>query len=433
MSGGWVVTPEGVRHVDVLSEDGVIAELVEPGRAEADKTIDATGSFVLPGGIDPHTHVLGQVAEASRCAAFGGTTTTLAHSDTGSGEGPVAALARARDTQIPSSAIDVGLHAKVWEPELLTRDELAEAKASGALGVKVFTCYREWGIMTSDRRLYEIARDCAALDLLLLVHCENGDLIDALAAEQGVVFEPGQRPDPRVLGVTRPPLAESEAVFRVLALAGLAGAETYLVHQTTAAGLEHVRRARERGLRVHAEVNTHHLTFDESVVEGPAPERFFTVPPLRPRPNVEALWAGVADGTVDTLGTDHHHHAGPGLRGLELRLPLFLSEGRRRGIPLERLVDVACSAPARIFGQPGKGRIEPGADADLVVWDPEERWTVRADALHDGFGLSSYEGIEVDGRVRAVTLRGELLVRDGELYPGPGGRYLPSARTGVVV
>jgi len=414
VAGGRVVAPGGIRAADVLVEDGVV---VEVGAASADEVLDATGCFVLPGGIDPHTHALGQIGEASRCAAFGGTTTTLAFSDTGAGEGPVAALARGEE-QVGASAIDVGLHAKIWEPELVTREQLAEAKAHGALGVKLFTCYREWGIMTSDRRLYEIARDCAELGLLLMVHCENGDLIDALAAEHGVVLEAGVRPDPRDLAVTRPPVTESEAVFRVLALAGLAGAETYLVHLTTAESLEHVRRARARGQVVHAEVNTHHLTFDESAGH-------MSVPPLRPREHVEALWAGVADGTVDTLGTDHHHHAGPGLRGLEVRLPLFLSEGARRGIPLERLVDVACAAPARIFRQPGKGRIEAGADADLVLWDPDARWAVRVEALHDGFGTTAYDGIDVEGRVRAVLLRGELLVRDGELYPGAGGRYLP--------
>jgi dihydropyrimidinase len=226
--------------------------------------------------------------------------------------------------------------------------------------------------------------------MLVKVHCESSGAIDALVDEQLAAGNTG------VAGfvASRPPLVEEEGVARTLAYAELARAPVYLVHLTTARSLELVREARARGQRVWAEVTTHHLLLDESRYDRPDAEELVVVPPLRPRTDVEALWDGIADGTVDTIGSDHSQvryvpDAPPGdfrslaygFSGIGARVPVVLSEGVRRGVPLERLADLLAWASARAFG---------GAADDLIVWDPEGTTTL------------SHPFVDVRGSVRAA-------------------------------
>ena len=422
--GGRVVTPEGTHEADVVVTDGVIAAL-EPCGSEPQgrngQEVDARGCVVLPGGVDPHSHLLSDIAPASISALHGGTTTALTFTAPRADETPAAAYRRAQDEEVPLAAIEIGLHPSIWEPALLTSADRAELAGLGALTIKHFLGYPELRMMTSDRTLYESLRHGSEVGLLTLVHCENGDAIDARVDE---AIAAG-RTDVRAFVWARHPELEEEAVARTLALARVAGAAVYLVHISTAGSLDLVRAARAQGQQVWAEACTHHLLLDESVYDRPDAERFLVVPPLRPRRDVDALWRAVADGTIDTVGSDHAQVAYQppfppddfrglpyGFPGAELRVPLVLSEGARRGVALERLVDVLATAPARIFGlEPRKGAIAPGADADLVLWDPEPGWTVHADELHDGLGVSPFEGLQVTGRIRQV-------VRAGRIEPG---------------
>jgi dihydropyrimidinase len=217
------------------------------------------------------------------------------------------------------------------------------------------------------------------------------------------------------------------------------------VHLSTAVALELTRAAVAGGAPITVEVCTHHLLLDASAYERPDAPRFIVGPPLRPASDVEALWEGIADGTVATVGSDHSQMANPasspcptsfvgapmGLPGLELRVPLVLSEGLRRGVPIETLVDVLASGPARAFGvYPQKGALAVGSDADIVVWDPRVRGSVRAGDLHDGLGYTPYEGLPLSGAVRLTVLRGAIVVRDGVLADvPPDGRFVRPART----
>jgi dihydropyrimidinase len=202
----------------------------------------------------------------------------------------------------------------------------------------------------------------------------------------------------------------------------------------------HLARRRDRP-RVFAEVCLHHLLLDADRYDGPDAGRFLVCPPLRARNHVEALWAGVADGTVDGVGSDHCQTrsvvlddiATPGasyeygIAGIGALLPLLLSEGLRRGVPLERLVRLAAENPARAFGHyPRKGALAPGSDADVVVFDPAGETMVRDDAFDDGTGATVYAGQRVSGRIRAVLLRGQPIASDGKLAPDRRGRYLPA-------
>lgn len=427
VSGGLVVTPEGVRGAEIFVEGEKIAALHPPGR-EFHRTLDATGCYVLPGGIDPHTHLFTDVAPAGRAAAEGGTTTAISFTLPEAGEPVVDALTRGRDDLVPQAGIDVALHAYVSAPDALTAAQIEEVAGLGATGIKLFTAYKELGLQASDRNLFETMRSAAPLGLPVLVHCENGDVIDALVDE---LLAEGKREAP-FFAASRPPEVEEEAVQRVLALGGIAGALVYVVHVSTAGGLASIRAARARGQAAWAEACAHHLAFDASVYEGPDPVRYLTVPPLRERGHVDALWEGVRSGEVDTIGSDHSQvrFQPPaaddftglpyGLAGARYRLPVLLALGRARGIPLERLADLVATNAARIFGLwPRKGAIREGADADLVVWDPDAEWTIDDPE-------SPYEGLRLQGRIRAVVARGAPLVQDGDWVGGkPEGRFLP--------
>ncbi len=433
--GGLVVTPAGVRQTDILvAGERVVSLGHRDGRGV--EGIDAEGCYVLPGGVDPHTHLLSDVASATRSAAFGGTTTALCFSNPKPGESAPAAVVRGHRQMAKVAAIDVALHAIIGEPHRLAREDLQRLRGLGVHGVKLFLAYPEQGLMASDGCLYEVLRAAARLGLLVQVHCENGSVIQALIDEYLAL---GKR-QANYFARSRPPEVEDEAIARTLAIAGLAKAAVYITHMSTAGGIRLVRAARAKGQSAHAEVCLHHLLLDANRYRGKRAERFLVAPPLRAREHLEALWSAVAEGTVDTIGSDHAQsryqprpmHPGDftglpyGLAGIELRLPLLLSEGLRRGLPIQRIAELAATRPAQLFGLfPRKGAISPGADADLVVWDPRPEWRVNAEALHDGLDESPYSGMTVRGAIRFVFLRGRLLVANGKFVGSASrGRYL---------
>ena len=440
--GGLVVTPDGVQKTDVaVSGERVLALSAGGGHIAGD--IDAEGSYVLPGGVDPHTHLLADVASATRSAAHGGTTTAVCFSNPRRGESAPRAVARGRGRLEKLAAIDVALNAIVGDPDRLTTPDLERIRSLAVRGVKLFLAFPEQGLMASDGCLYEVMRAAVRLGLLTRVHCENGSVIEALIAG----YLRRGRLHARYFARSRPPEVEEEAIARTLAIAGLAGAAVYITHVTTGGGIKLIRAARAQGQVVHAEVCLHHLLLDAGKYRGKSAERFLVAPPLRPKEQLEALWSAVTDGAVDTIGSDHaqaQYEPRPkkpgdftglpyGLAGIELRVPLLLSEGLRRGLSIQRLVELAATRPAQLLGLfPRKGAIRPGADADLVVWDPRPEWKVRALALHDGAGDSPYSGMTVRGAIRHVFLRGTLVVADGRwVGPTSPGRYLSQSVSGT--
>jgi dihydropyrimidinase len=438
--GGRIVTPGGVVEGDLVVRDGRVAAISTGRGKRPPEAIDASGCLVLPGGVDPHSHALADLEAGAVSAAHGGTTTILTFTLPEPGEGPLAALVRARDECVARSVVDIGVHASYFDPRGATAALLATLQHEGASGAQVFLAFPELGLMFDDGQLYRVLRDAAALGLPLQVQCENGALVDALTDELVAAGDVMPREYPR----SRPGVVEDEAVARTLTIAALAGAPAYLVHLSTAIAVELARTAIADGAPITVEACTHHLLLDASAYERPDAARFIVGPPLRPASDVEALWAAVADGTISAVGSDHSHMPDPGrspqptsfvgapmgLPGLELRVPLVLSEGLRRGIPIETLVDVLATGPARAFGiYPQKGAIAVGSDADIVIWDPRVSGTVRAAALHDGLGHTPYEGAALRGAVRLTALRGAPIVRDGVLLgEATGGRFVRPAR-----
>jgi dihydropyrimidinase len=460
VTGGTVITPGGPARADVLIDGGAIAAIGDDGGTIAaneahggtiapneahggpgGQRLDASGCYVLPGGVDPHCHLMPGVHAATAAAARGGTTTVLSFTGPAAGERDLDALLRNRSELERGGAVtDIGLHAAIYDPEHIGHGDLAAVKRAGAAAIKIFLAYPELGIMCSTRRLYELMSAARELGLLVQVHCENAPLIDVLVDEAVAAGARGAR----VFAGTRPHEVEEEAVARTLEVASLADAACYLVHLSSAGSVEQVRLARRRGQRgVFAEVCTHHLLLDDTHYAGADAERYLVCPPLRDRGHVEALWEGLADGTINTVGSDHcqvksatsgtlaedGQHYSYGLAGAGPRLPLLLSAAAARGLPIERVARLAAENPARAFGHyPGKGALAPGSDADMVIFDPDGDAVMPDDGFGDGTGDSVYAGLAARGRIRAVLLRGELIVSDDMLMNGHRhGRYLPAA------
>jgi dihydropyrimidinase len=299
--------------------------------------------------------------------------------------------------------------------------------------------------MWSTGGLFELMTAAARLGQVVQVHCEDGQMIDGLAATAIAAGRTGAG----VFAQTRPPEAEAASVAVVLSTAAVTGAACYLVHLSCAQAVDQVRRARERGSSapfpgrwLSGEVCLHHLVLDDRRYAGAGAERYLVCPPLRPPGDPGALWQALADGTLDTVGSDHcqersrtigqfapdGHGYGYGIAGIGARLPLLLSHGLARGLPVERLAEVACANPARAFGHyPRKGALAPGSDADVLVWDLAAETTITAGTFDDGTGDSVYLGERLRGRVRDVLLGGRSLVRQGRFVAEGGlGAYLPS-------
>jgi dihydropyrimidinase len=439
IAGGTVVGPDGSVRADVLVDDGRIVEVGEADRTGAE-VLDASGCLVLPGAVDVHTHPFGGLRADSRSALCGGTTSALAFVDALPGERPAEAARRTLHDELPESHIDLAFHAVIWEPAAYRRGDLADAAALGVGSVKLWLAYVELGIMADDDVALAVMQEAAGLGIVVLAHCENGRAVDLLTRQRVEAGELGIDSLP----ASRPIELEAECVHRFLVLAGLAGATPYVVHVTGRAPLEEIRAARRGGQTVHAEVCPHHLLFERSDHEGPDALRYVMTPPLREPADRAALLAGLRSGDVTTYASDHCHlrldtdkepvrgdftRIPTGLPGIGARLPLGFALGGDDPLAVERLVDAACTRPARIFGLARKGLVAPGYDADLVVWDPRAPQRLTLEGMNDGLDWTPYEGIEVPGRVRDVLARGERVVADGR-WAGEEhrGEYTPVGR-----
>jgi len=450
--GGTVVTAGGSFRADVAVEGGRITR-VAPGleglAATARETADATGLLVLPGVVDVHTHTrVATDAEPDRfyqdsvAAAFGGTTTFLSFNNPGTGSSPAAArslrtgLREWRAATDADSAVDVGLSLVVTS---VADDPIAELPAVIEAGVPTVKAFMVYDFGVDDATLFRALATTARLGGLLEVHCENRTILESLTARHLAAGETA----PRFHASSRPPYVEAEATGRAIALARAARAPLYVVHLSSAAALAQVRAARAEGLRVDAETCPHYLalTADRYALPPEDAARYVISPPLRASSDRDALWAGLTDGDLSLIATDHvpdrvavekqswresFDRISNGAPGIETLLAIAYGEGVAGGrITVERMVEVLATTPARMFGMPRKGAIEVGRDADLVLFDPTARRTIRAADLHHTSDYTAYEGREVVGTVRSTIVRGRFVVRDGAFVGTRGyGRFV---------
>ncbi len=444
---GTVVTARDARAADVLIENERIAE-VRPGiQAPANAAIiDASGMYVMPGGIDVHTHLdmpLGDIRSSddfetgTRAAAFGGTTCIVDYATQARG-------ARMRDAfdawsrmAEGKASIDYGFHMIVTD---LAGSGLADMDAmvrEGVTSFKLFMAYPR-SLMVDDGAIFRVMDRAARNGSLVCVHAENGPVIDVLA--ERALAEGKTAPVYHAL--TRPPLAEAEAVHRSIAIAEIAGAPVYIVHVSSGDALDEIRRAHARGAPVFAETCPQYLLLSVDDLARPGFEgaKYVLTPPLRANGRQVALWAGLRDGDLQVVATDHCPfrldqkdlgrgdftkipNGGP---GIENRLQLIWHHGVNRGrLTINQFVELVSTAPARLFGlHPKKGEIAAGSDADIVIWDPAAERVIGAATHHMRVDYSLFEGFQVKGAARTVLSRGEVIVDAGVFLGKPGrGRY----------
>jgi dihydropyrimidinase len=408
--------------------------------------IDASGHWVLPGGIDAHCHldqpVWGSAPNAddftsgSKSAAFGGTTCIVPFGMPGPGHSSIAAYERALACADGKSFIDYALHAVVTPGTGAdVAAQLADLAARGVAAVKVYTTYE--GFAVDDHLLLDVMESARACGMRVMVHAENDA---AIRWARKRLIGHGQT-QMRFHAVAHSEMAEREAVQRVLAFAELTGAAVTIVHVSSAGSLEEIERARQRGVDVLAETCPQYVFLTQDDLDRPARDaaRFMFTPPPRTAESVKALWKGLETGAVDLWSSDHSpyyladklgtapepgfHTTVSGVPGLETRLPLLFSEGLLEGrLSLQRYLDVTCRNAARAYGLAHrKGSIAPGYDADIVVWDTAETWEVQSATLHSRVDFTPFEGRIVNGRPRTLLNRGMPAMTD-HVWQGVAGR-----------
>jgi dihydropyrimidinase len=456
ITNGTVVTHAGRQPAEVLVEGERVAAIVAPGtRLEADQTIDAAGKYLVPGGIDVHTHMElpfgGTFASDSfetgtRAAAWGGTTTIIDFAVQAKGQGLMDGFEAWMAKAEGNCAIDYGFHLIVGDVNEQSLKEMDIALGEGVTSFKMFMAYP--GVFYStDGEIFSAMQKAAENGATIMMHAENGIAIDVLIAQ---ALARGET-DPLYHGVVRKSILEGEATHRAIKLAELAGCPVYIVHMSALEALAEVTSARDEGLNVFAETCPQYLFLDlDDLGNGFEGAKFVCSPPLRDRAegHQEALWSGLATNDLQVVSTDHcpfcfedHPELGRqkrlgegdfskipnGLPGVEHRLELIyhgaVAEER---LSLERWVEVTSTTPARMFGlYPRKGTIAVGSDADLVIFDPARPHTISASTHHMRTDYSCYEGMELAGSVETVLSRGKVII-SGDQYLGQkgDGRYL---------
>jgi dihydropyrimidinase len=447
--GGTVVTAAGSSIADVAVEGGRIVAVAPDLGSDAREVVDATGLLVLPGIVDAHTHTRLATDEApdrffqdSVAAAFGGTTTFLVFNTPSTGGSAaisgslLAGLDEWRARTDSDAAVDYGVSLVITSAQ---EDPVAELAAAIGRGVPTFKAFMVYDFGVDDRTLYRALATAGAYGGMLQVHCENAVVLEALTTRLLAAGDTA----PRFHATSRPPYVEAEATARAVALARAARAPMYAVHLSCREALDVIRAGRAEGLPVFAETCPHYLTLDDARYDALPEEAAKVVisPPLRGPGQSQALWDGLADGSLALIGTDHvpdrlavekatwrasFDRISNGAPGIETLLTLIYSEGVAGGrITLERMVDLLATTPARMFGLRAKGALEVGRDADLVLFDPKARRTIRQADLHHTSDYTPYEGREVVGAVRSVAVRGAWVVRDGAFVGRRGyGRFV---------
>lgn len=451
IKNGALVTPQGLRRADLAMEGDKIVRIaaaIEPG---ADDTVeDAAGCWVFPGFIDGHTHMqcwtgMDWTADSfetgTRAAACGGTTTIVDYATADRGVTMPDALAEWHRRADGTCTANYAFHMALAEWNERNRADLSAMREAGVSSFKTYFAYDH--LRLDDAETLEVLEELKRIGGILCVHCENGTLVNEL---QKRVYEQGIH-GPEGHALSRPDVCEAEAVSRLLYLAHLAGdAPVNVVHLSTKLGLEAIRAAKARGQKnIYVETCPQYLTLDDTCYleqgeDGFAGAKYVMSPPLRHAGDRAALREALVAGEIDTIATDHCSfnlhgqkdrgrddfraipNGGPGVE----HRPVAIATSFEGQLGPEDLCRLMSENPARVFGMyPRKGCLAEGSDADVCVWDPQARWTIRAATQHQAVDYTPLEGFEAHGRAKAVFVNGVLAARDGEPTGAQPGRYVP--------
>jgi dihydropyrimidinase len=446
IKGGTIVTADRTWKADVLIEGGRIAAI--GADLKGDETLDAAGCYVMPGGIDPHTHMempfMGTYSaddfeSGTRAGLSGGTTMVVDFCLPSPGQSLLEAM-QAWDNKSSKACMDYSFHMAItwWGRQVF--DEMATVVDRGINTFKHFMAYKG-ALMVDDDEMYSSFQRCADLGAMPLVHAENGDVVAQLQAKLMAEGNTG----PEAHAYSRPPEVEGEAVNRAIMIADMAGVPLYVVHVSCEQAHEAIRRARQKGMRVYGEPLVQHLVLDESEYAHPnwdhAARRVMS-PPFRNKQHQDGLWAGLAAGSLQVVATDHCAFTTEqkrmglgdftkipnGTGGLEDRLPVLWTKGVTTGrLTMNEFVALTSTNIAKILNvYPRKGAIVEGADADIVVWDPKRSKTITAATQQSAIDYNVFEGIEVTGLPRFTLTRGVVAVEESTIKARPGhGEFVP--------
>ncbi len=444
IQNGRIITASEDSFADLLIRDGRI-EAIGTGldQSKADQVLDATGMLVFPGGIDPHVHLdmpfmgtfsADDYTSGTRAALFGGTTTVIDFVLQTQGKALYAALEEWRKKSNGKACADYSFHMAVTDFNEQTLREIAPLIfKEGITSFKTFMAYKG-ALMIDDRQMLELMQEVRKHGGIVTAHATNGDMIDSLVAQ----FRSEGLLSPEYHYLSQPEVTEAEASGRFSDLAHYAGSRAYIVHMTCQGALDQVRQATFRNQQVFGETCIQYLLLDADLYQREDGAKWVMSPPLRKAKDREALWAGINQGLIQVVGTDHcpftweQKRSGAddfskipnGHPAIEHRMELLFSEGVRKGrLSLNKFVEVTSTNAAKIFGMfPQKGTFSVGADADVVIFDPEKQHVISAQTHHMKTDYSAYEGWELTGKVQTVILRGQVVV-DGEkadVQPGYG-------------
>jgi dihydropyrimidinase len=456
IKNGTLVTASDTTPADMLLVDGKIALLGRQLPADGAQVVDASGKYVLPGGIDVHTHLdlpfggtkaSDDFYSGHKAAAFGGTTTHIDFAMQAKGETLHQTLDNWHKKADAKAVIDYGFHVGITDLTPTVLEEIPTLAAEGVTSIKLFLAYKNV-LQVDDATFFKSLLKAADAGMLTMVHAENGDAIQILV-EQAVA---AGHLAPEWHALTRPAWAEAEATMRAVSLAGMAGAPLYVVHVTNGMAVDQIAYGRERGLNVMGETCTQYFFFSVDDLRRPDGAKWVCSPPMRTAADNAALWEAIRTNKLQAVSTDHcpflydgtraiEYEGQPftlpgkelgagnftkipnGVPGIEDRMPIMWTYGVGQGhLSLNRLVEVCCTNPAKIFGlYPQKGTLAVGSDADVVIWDPNAVRSISAAASHQRTDYNLYEGWQLRGLPEQVYQRGNLLV-DGATWNGePGG------------
>ena len=448
IKNGHIFTAIDNYVADIFVDDGKVRTIGIDLAAEADKTVDATGKYVIPGGIDPHTHLDfpfgGTVSSddfltGTIAAAFGGTTSIVDFAVQQRGQSLATSLDMWHQKAEGRAAIDYGFHMIILELPDSRLPEMDAMVKEGVTSFKMFMAYLG-AVMVDDTTIFKAMERAANNGAFIALHAEHGHMIDVLV--KGALAEGNTAP--KFHASTRPPITEAEATHRAIRMAEVAGTPVYFVHLSCAEALQEVQAARAQQKYVYAETCPHYLTLDNSMYdqEGFEGAKYVLTPPLRDNWHQAELWKGLRRNDLQVVSTDHCAfrfsdqktlgkndfskipNGGP---GIENRLNMLYTKGVGSGLlDMNRLVEVFSTNPAKLFGLfPRKGTIAVGSDADIVVFDPDEESVISAKTHHMNVDYNLYEGMKVKGTPQVVIANGQTVVEDGKFVGNSGdGRFL---------
>jgi len=449
ITNGEIVSPlDNIFH-DIYIENGKIAAIGKDLDFSADRVIDAAGRYVFPGGIDVHTHLdmpfMGEVSaddfESGTAAAMaGGTTSIIDYIVPGKGQSLLEALA-AWKNKAKTAVADYGFHMAVtWYSDQVAREMAVCVREEGIPSFKAFLAYKG-AIMVNDEELVGLLKCSRELNALIMAHCENGEIVAEL---QEKLFAEG-KVEPKYHALSRPSYAEGESAFRLANLARAIGVPAYFVHMSCAESTRVLVDARAQGMDIYGETCPQYLLLDDSVYDKPdfLGAAYVMSPPIRPKGHAASLWGAIRAGQIQVVGTDHcpfnlkgqkelgrsdFRKIPNGAAGIEDRLKLLYTYGVMKGrITINQMVAITSTNPAKIFGMyPRKGSISVGADADLVIWQPDGEGTISAMTHYHRVDTSIFEGYRTIGSPAIVIADGRVQCEEGKLMVEPGaGRFIP--------